>query len=145
VSYLLDTIVLSEPTRPRPDPGVLSWLASANEDDIFISAITIAEIRHGFQRLSPGKKRARLDNWLDGDLRLRFETRILPVDSQIADTCGRLIAQSESKGRPMKLADGCIAATAVVHGLTLVTRNLSDFETVVKSILIPWRQTEAKS
>ncbi len=145
MSFLLDTNVLSEPTRPRPDPGVLSWLASANEDEIFISAVTIAEIRRGIQRLPPGRKRAGLDGWLDGNLRPRFETRILPVDSRIADTCGRLIAQSESKGRAMELADGCIAATAVVHGLTLVTRNRTDFEAVVRSILVPWIRMEAKS
>lgn len=78
MSFLLDTNVLSEPTRPRPDPGVLAWLASVDEDDVFICAITIAEIRKGIQRLSPGRKRTRLDEWLEHDLYLRFETRILP-------------------------------------------------------------------
>ncbi|MGC2298468.1 MAG: type II toxin-antitoxin system VapC family toxin [Acidobacteriaceae bacterium] len=144
MSFLLDTNVLSEPTRLPPDPGVLAWLASADEDDVFISAITIAEIRRGIQRLSPGKKRANLDEWLERDLYLRFETRILPVDSHVADLCGRLIAHSESKGRPMELADGCIAATALLHAMTLVTRNVSDFETVVSSILVPWSRPGAK-
>ncbi|MGB9032092.1 MAG: type II toxin-antitoxin system VapC family toxin [Acidobacteriaceae bacterium] len=138
MSFLLDTNVLSEPTRPRPDPGVLAWLASVDEDDVFICAITIAEIRKGIQRLSPGRKRTRLDEWLEHDLYLRFETRILPVDSPVADICGRLIAHSESKGHPMELADGCIAAAALVHGMTLVTRNVADFEAVLKSVLSPW-------
>lgn len=138
VSFLLDTNVLSEPTRPRPDPGVIGWLASADEDDVFISAISIAELRHGIERLSAGKKRTRLDEWLERELYQRFETRILPVDSHVADLCGRLTARSENKGRPMELADACIAATALLHGLTLVTRNVSDFVAVVDSMLSPW-------
>jgi predicted nucleic acid-binding protein len=142
VSFLLDTNVLSEPTRPRPDPGVMAWLASTNEDDVFLSAITVAELRRGIQRLPPGKKRTRLDEWLERDLHLRFEGHILPIDSHVADICGRVIAQSESKGRPMELADGCIAATALLHGLTLVTRNVSDFQVALKSILSPWKQPD---
>ena len=138
MSFLLDTNVLSEPAGPRPDPAVLAWLASADEDATYISAISIAELRRGVQRLPPGRKGTRLDEWLEQDLCSRFEARILPVDSHVADMCGRLIAESEGKGRPMELADACIAATAVLYKLTLVTRNVSDFETVVKSILSPW-------
>jgi toxin FitB len=123
----------------------MGWLASTDEDDIFVSAITIAELRRGIERLPVGKKRTRLDEWLDRELYLRFETRILPVDSQVADLCGRLIARSEHKGRPMHLADACIAATAVLHGLTLVTRNVSDFLAVVSSMLSPWSRPGAKS
>ncbi len=86
-----------------------------------------------------------LEDWLQQDLRPRFEDRILPVNAEVADTCGRLIAQSESKGRPIAVADGYIAATAVAHGLTLVTRDVSDFEVVVKSIFSPWSRAGAKS
>jgi toxin FitB len=145
VTFLLDTNVLSEPTRPRPDHGVLTWLAAADEDEIFISAITIAELRYGIQRLTTGKKRAALENWLQQNLRPRFEGRILPVNAEVADTCGRLIAQSENRGRPIAVADGYIAATAVAHGLTLVTRNVSDFDVVVKSIFSPWSRARVKS
>ncbi len=145
MTFLLDTNVLSEPTRPRPDPGVLAWLAAVDEDEVFISAITIAELRYGIERLMAGKKRATLEGWLQQNLRLRFEGRVLPVNAHVADTCGRLIAYSESKGRPIAVADGYIAATAVVHGLTLVTRDVSDFEVVVKSILSPWTRAGLKS
>ncbi len=145
MNFLLDTNVLSEPTRPHPDPEALAWLAGADEDEVFISAITIAELRYGIQRLTTGKKRAMLEDWLQQDLRPRFEDRILPVNAEVADTCGRLIAQSESKGRPIAVADGYIAATAVAHGLTLVTRDVSDFEVVVKSIFSPWSRAGAKS
>lgn len=140
MTFLLDTNVLSEPTRPRPDPGVLAWLANADEDGMFVSAITIAELRYGIQRLTTGRRRTMLENWLQQYLRPRFGDRILPVNADVADTCGRLIAQSESKGRPIAVADGYIAATAVSHGLTLVTRDVSDFEVVVKSVFSPWNR-----
>lgn len=138
MSFLLDTNVLSEPTRPRPDPGVVTWLASVDEDDAFISAMTIAELRHGIQRLPTGRKRSWLNDWLEKDLRLRFETRILSVDYHVADLCGRLIAQSQRKGRPMEIADACIAATALLYGHMLVTRNVSDFKAVVDAVVSPW-------
>jgi hypothetical protein len=145
VSYLLDTNVISEPTMPRPDAGVVAWLAAADEDEVFICAITIAELRYGIQRLGGGKKRTLLDTWLQQDLRRRFEGRILPIDANAADMCGRLIAKSESKGRPLEIRDACIAACAEIHGLTLVTRNVSDFETIVGSIVTPWAKSGAKS
>lgn len=138
MSYLLDTNVISEPTRPRPDAGVLGWLAAVDEDEIFLCSITFAELRYGIQRLVPGKRRARLDAWLQGDLRQRFEERILNIDAETADLGGRLIAKSERQGRALEIRDALIAASAGVHGLTLVTRNVKDFETVVENILTPW-------
>lgn len=144
MSFLLDTNVISEPTRPRPDSGVLAWLAAADEDAIFLSAITIAELRYGIQRLAAGKRRTQLDAWLQRDLRPRFEGRILSIDSDIADLCGRLIARSESKGRPIEVRDAYVAACAECHGFTLVTRNVSDFESVVSSIIAPWSRSGAK-
>jgi toxin FitB len=138
VSYLLDTNLLSEATRPSPDAKVLEWLASADEDELFVSAISFLEIRYGIQRMAAGRKRSRLDNWYTADLRERFTGRVLPVDIDVADVAGRLIAESENKGRQIETRDSCIAATAVLYGLTLVTRNVSDFEIVVKSILSPW-------
>lgn len=144
MSFLLDTNVFSEPARPRPDAGVLAWLASADENELFISAVTLAELRYGIERLPTGRKRTTLQEWLDRELRSRFGNRILAVESRVADTCGKLMAASERAGHPMKMADACIAATAVVHGLTLVTRNVSDFEVTVKSILSPWRESPVK-
>jgi len=138
MSFLLDTNVLSEPMKERPNPGVLAWLSRVDEDQVFVSVVSITELRFGVERLAIGKSRERLDGWLRKDLILRFEGRILPIDLRIADACGGLMARGESMGRPMEARDAFIAATAEVHGLTLVTRNTSDFEPTLKAIISPW-------
>jgi predicted nucleic acid-binding protein len=102
MSFLLDTNVLSEPMRERPNSGVLAWLSRVNEDRVFVSVVTITELRYGVERLATGKRRERLDGWLRKDLISRFEGRILPVDLRIGDACGRLMARSESTGRPIE-------------------------------------------
>ena len=139
MSFLLDTNVLSEPMKERPNSGVLAWLSQVNEDQVFVSVVTFTELRYGVERLAIGKRRERLDGWLRKDLILRFEGRILPVDLRIADACGGLMARSESMGRPIEARDAFIAATAEVHGLTLVTRNTSDFEPTLKVMISPWK------
>jgi predicted nucleic acid-binding protein len=138
VSFLLDTNVVSEWVRPRPDPGVVAWLAEADEDRIFISVVSLAELRYGIERLAAGQRRRRLDEWLREDLPLRFEGRVLPIDTLIADTWGRLTALREASGRPIGAADAFIAATAEARDLTLVTRNVPDFERTVRAIVNPW-------
>lgn len=138
MSFLLDTNVVSEWTKPRPNPGVVEWLAEVNEDEIFLSVVTFAELRHGIERLAPSARRRRLDEWLSNDLPLRFEARIIGVDGAIADEWGRWVARREVRGAPIHAMDALIAATAQVHGLTLVTRNAADFQTSVKSVLNPW-------
>jgi toxin FitB len=138
MSFLLDTNVLSEPMKERPNPGVLAWLSRVDEDQVFVSVVSITELRFGVERVAIGKRRERLDGWLRKDLILRFEGRILPIDLRIADACGGLMARSESMGRPMEARDAFIAATAEVHGLTLVSRNTSDFEPTLKAIISPW-------
>jgi predicted nucleic acid-binding protein len=139
MSFLLDTNVVSEWTKPRPDAGVVQWLSQIDEDTAFLSVVTFAELRHGIERLPAGKRRKQLDEWLRGDLPLRFEQRILPVDGAVADEWGRVVARRDSLGRPIHAMDALIAATAQVHGLTLVTRNAPDFETSVKSVMNPWK------
>lgn len=138
MSFLLDTNVVSEWVRPRPNAGVVAWLAEADEDRVFISVITLAELRYGIERLTDGRRRRRLDEWLAGELPLRFEGRVLPIDVAIADAWGRLSASREAAGRPMAAADAFIAATAEVHGLALVTRNTLDFDATVKAVVNPW-------
>jgi hypothetical protein len=138
MSFLLDTNVISEPTKQLPNKGVLAWLGEVNEDTVFLSVVTITELRYGIERLAAGRRRRRLDDWLRKELTARFAGRFLPVDHEVADACGRLVARSESLGHPMEPRDGFIAATAQVHGLTLVTRNGADFKATVKHIFNPW-------
>jgi toxin FitB len=138
MNFLLDTNVVSEPMRSRPNPGVLKWLGEVDEESTFISVVTITELRYGIERLATRTRRERLEGWLQRDLHLRFEGRILPVDFEVANACGGLIARSESLGRPIEPRGAFIAATAEVHGLTLVTRNVSDFEPTIKMIVTPW-------
>jgi predicted nucleic acid-binding protein len=138
MKFLLDTTVVSEWAKSRPDEGVVAWLAAADEDCIFISVVTLAELRHGIQRLPPGTRRNRLDKWLRNELPMRFEGRVLPIEVAVADAWGRIVARCEAAGRPVGAMDALIAATADVCGLTLVTRNVSDFEPSLKAIINPW-------
>jgi toxin FitB len=132
--------VLSEWTSPRPNPGVVAWLAEVDEDRVFISVITLARLRHGIERMAAGARRKRLDEWLRDELPLRFEARVLPVNGAVADAWGKIVARAETAGRPIHAMDAFIAATAEVHGFTLVTRNASDFEASLKAIVNPWTE-----
>jgi toxin FitB len=139
VNFLLDTVVVSEWVKPRPDPGVVAWLDEADEDRTFISVATLAELRYGVERLPPGRRRTRLSVWLETELPLRFENRVLGVDQKTAEVWGRIIARGEAEGRPIGAMDALIAATAELHDLTLVTRNVKDFETVLHNVHNPWQ------
>ena len=138
MNFLLDTNVVSESMNPRPNPGVTTWLANVSEDSVHLSVVTLTELRYGIERLAQGTRRRRLDDWLQRDLLLRFEGRIVPVDMVVADACGRLVARSETAGHPIEPRDAFIAATAEVYDMTLVTRNASHFQPTIKSILSPW-------
>ena len=100
--------------------------------------VTLAELRHGIDRLPSGRRRKRLDEWLTQELRVRFEDRILPIDESIADAWGTIVAKRELAGRPVGVMDAFVAATASVHDLTLVTRNAADFASSVTHIVNPW-------
>jgi toxin FitB len=138
MSFLLDTNLISEWMKPRPNPGVIAWLADVDEDRTFLSVITLTELRYGIERMEASNRRKRLDEWLEEELPLRFEGRILAIDPAVADACGKIVARSEAAGRRMQAMDAFIAATAEVHRLTVVTRNASDFQTVARSVLNPW-------
>lgn len=139
MNFLLDTNVISEWVKPRPDPGVVAWLSEADEDRIFISVITIAELRHGIERLPAGVRRDRLDHWLTEQVPSRFEERLLAVDAETANAWGLVMARGEASGRPPGTMDAFIAATVLQHDLTLVTRNVSDFEPLGLRMMNPWR------
>jgi hypothetical protein len=139
LSYLLDTNVLSEWVRPRPDPGVITWLAEVDEDRVYLSVVTLAELRHGIERMDDGNRRRRLDGWLTDELPVRFESRLLPIDAAVAEAWGRIVAARAAIGRPIGAMDAFIAATAKAHGLTLVTRNTADVDASLETIVNPWQ------
>jgi len=137
MSFLLDTNAVSEWVKPRPDPGLIGWMEAADEDRVFLSVVSLAELSYGVERLPVGKRRKRLEEWLKHELPLRFEGRLLPVDTDVAEAWGKTVSGSEAAGRPMSAMDAFLAATAEVHRLTLVTRNVSDFP-LLKAVLNPW-------
>ncbi len=132
MSFLLDTNIVSEWCRPQPDPDVIAWLTAVDEDDVFLSVVTLAEIRHGVDRLEPGARQRRLEAWLTQDLPTRFEGRIVSITPEIANAWGQVMARGQKRRRP-------IAATALHCGLTLVTRNTKDFEGLDLPHLNPWQ------
>ena len=140
MSYLLDTCVVSELSRPRPNAGVVTWMSEANAASLHLSAITIGELRHGALRLPAGKRRASLSEWGER-LRRSFAGRVLAVDESVVLRWAEIAARAVHSGRPGSFADGLIAATALERGLTLVTRNVTDFEPFGVSLLNPWAAT----
>ena len=137
MSFLLDTNAVSEWVKPRPNPGLIAWMEAADEDRIFISVVSLAELRYGVERMPTGRRRSRLEQWLRNELPLRFESRILPVDTEVAEAWGKIVSRSEAAGRPIGAVDAFLAATAETHQMTLVTRNVSDFR-LLKAVLNPW-------
>lgn len=142
MTFLLDTTVVSEWVKSRPNRGVATWLAQVDEDRVFISVVTLAELRYGIERMPVGSRRKRLDQWLRDELPLRFEGRVLSIDPIVADGWGKVVARSEAAGRPISAMDALIAATAETHDMTLVTRNTSDFEASLRLIINPWAKDE---
>ena len=137
--FLLDTNVLSEfNRRGQPNQRVKQWLEAANTDSLYASVLTLGEIRFGVEILPPSQRRTQLEQWLDRDLPEWFEGRILPVDQPIADRWGLLRAQAQMKGRPLSIIDALLAATALEHDLTIVSRNMSDFAVVGLAVVNPW-------
>ncbi len=138
MSYLLDTNVISEVLRPRPDPRVTAWFAAVDEAQVFLSVISLAEIRHGIERLPVGARRIKLEDWLDRDLPKRFAGRLFLVDDATATHWGQVMAETQALGRSMSVMDAFIAATARQYRLTLVTRNTVDFQHARLPLLNPW-------
>ena len=137
MSYLVDTCVVSEPTKPRPAPGVVAWLRDADPDSLFLSVLTLGEIEKGIERLLASKRKRELRSWFE---RVRAEAgdRIIAVDEAISIEWGRLLARAEKRGDVLPAIDALLGATAAVHGLTVVTRNSSDIGRTGAPILDPW-------
>jgi predicted nucleic acid-binding protein len=137
--FLLDTNVISELVKPRPETRVVSWIAATDESLLFLSVLTIGEIRRGISSLPSTTRRATLEAWLDSSLLVRFNGRILPIDQGVADRWGRLTGSPAARKSPIPVIDGLLAATALHHNLTLVTRNSSDIAAAAVPIFDPWQ------
>lgn len=137
--YLLDTNVILELVKPRPEPRVVSWIAATEEALLYLSVLTLGEIRRGISSLPSTARRTALEVWLDRDLMLRFDGRILPIDRAVADRWGRLTGNASACKRPLPVIDGLLAATAEQHNLTLVTRNTADLTAAAIALYDPWR------
>lgn len=135
MSYLIDTNVLSELRRKQPDANVVAWFDRCPAQSLFLSVLTLGEIRKGIVRLDDHKRRQSLIDWLHVELPTFFLGRLLNVDAQVADRWGRLQGDA---GRPLPAIDGLLAATALQHDLTLVTRNIKDFAGLNLEIINPW-------
>jgi predicted nucleic acid-binding protein len=136
--FLLDTNCISELIRSRPEPRVVDWLRAADESLLYLSVLTLGEIRRGAAFLPQSKRRTQLEIWLESDLQVRFSGRILGVDEPIADRWGWLTAEAKRRGRSLAAIDGLLAATALHHNLTMVSRDVSDFAGAQVAVLNPW-------
>lgn len=136
--FLLDTNVISELTKPRPEPRVTSWIRQTAEELLYLSVLTLGEIRKGIIKVAEPAKRVSLESWLDREVVLRFAGRILPIDHRIADRWGQISGRAVLQKRPISIIDSLLAATAVEHNLTLVTRNTNDVAGHGAEIFNPW-------
>ncbi len=135
MSYLIDTNVLSELRRKEPDPQVVRWISQRPATTLHLSVLTLGELRKGIAALADGDRKSRLLDWLEVELTGFFAGRILPIDAATADQWGRLMANA---GRPLPAIDSLLAATSLTHGLTLVTRNVKDFQHPSLTVINPW-------
>jgi predicted nucleic acid-binding protein len=135
VSYLLDTNVLSELRRKVPDAGVVEWFAHRPASTLYLSVLTLGELRKGIAGIADVGRRMTLSDWLETELPVFFAGRILAVDAQVADRWGRLVATA---GRPLPAIDSLLGATAAQHGLSMVTRNSRDFAGLGLEVVNPW-------
>ncbi len=140
MSYLLDTSVISELVRKSPHLPVLKWIGEQDEASLYLSVVTIGELEKGVARLPASARKARLQSWVRRDLVERFGERLLAVDLQAATRWGTYSGESEKRGQPLPVIDSLIAATASVHGLVVVTRNVEDFERCGVACVNPWDQ-----
>lgn len=126
MKYLLDTCVISELIKPSPSDSVLNWLDNIDEDNLYLSVITLGEIQKGISKLQESSKKTKLQLWLNNDLENRFKGKIISVDQDIAITWGNILSNAEKIGKKLPSIDTLIGATAIVRNMTVVTRNTSD-------------------
>jgi predicted nucleic acid-binding protein len=138
VSFLLDTNVISEGEKPTPNADVIRFLAETDESRLYLSVVTMAELHRGLALMQHGRRRERLADWVDTELPSRFGERLLPFVLSTAAAWGEIMAVSRREGLNLQMMDAMLAATALVHELTLVTRNIRDFHRLGLNLINPW-------
>ena len=138
--FLLDTNIISELVKPQPEANVTGWVENTDESLLYLSGLTLGEIRRGIAALPQSRRRATLEAWLDKDLRARFEGRILLIDQEVADRWGLLTAGARNSGIVLPVIDGLLAATALEHNLTLVTRDTGQIPSMDVAVFNPWEK-----
>ena len=136
--FLLDTNIISELIKPKPEPRLVTWLSGTDESLLYLSVLTLGEIRKGIEALKQPARRVQLETWLDSELRLRFSGRILTVDDDVADRWGVIVGRAAARKIALPVIDGLLAATALHYNLTLVTRNSKDVVGTEVSVFNPW-------
>lgn len=137
--YLLDTNVISELIARHPSERVINWLDQLDPASVYLSVITIGELRKGIEKLADSSRKDQLQQWLTDELSIRFKERILALDVNVMLTWGELVGRLERHGRPLAAIDSLIAAIALTHSCTLVTRNEADFKDIGLSVINPWK------
>ncbi|MFN0118647.1 MAG: type II toxin-antitoxin system VapC family toxin [Elusimicrobiota bacterium] len=138
--FLIDTNVISELIKSTPKDSVIDWIKKTPEELLYLSVLTIGEIRKGASRIPSSRRRVEIESWIETDLIYRFEKRVLPITYDIVDRWGQLDAFMESKGSLVCVIDGLLVATAFHHHLTLVTRNTKDIEKTGIEFFDPWSE-----
>jgi len=136
--FLLDTNIISELIKPKPEPRLVTWLSGTDENLLYLSVLTLGEIRKGIAMLKEPARRVQLETWLDSELRLRFAGRILTVDNDVADRWGVMAGRAATRKIALPVIDGLLAATALHYNLTLVTRNSKDVAGTEALVFNPW-------
>ena len=138
MNYLLDTCLLSELAKPKPNEKVVDWVLGENETSFYVSVLTFGELHKGVEKLPESKKKEELRNWIENELKNRFRNRIIGIDMRVSILWGKIQSLAEKKGKPMPAIDSLIAATGIAHDLTVVTRNATDMEQSGVNLLNPW-------
>ena len=138
MNYLLDTCLISELAKAKPNGRVVDWVLGENETSFYISVLTFGELHKGVEKLPESKKKKELRNWIESALKNRFQNRIIGIDMSVSILWGKIQSFTERKGKPMQAIDSLIAATGIAYNLTVVTRNVSDMEQSGVKLLNPW-------
>jgi predicted nucleic acid-binding protein len=138
MNYLLDTCVLSELLKRRPERSVTEWISSVPEYNLFLSILTLGEIYKGIAKLYPGEKKEKLVEWVEHDLKTRFEGRVVNLNEEILKIWGDITGEAERHGKKWPVLDSLLASTALANQMVFVTRNTHHVEELGVKVLDPW-------